>query len=90
MGKDRFFHGNTGLFKVELWSVLCRLIMPDALIAAYFVENGIDDLEQLAGIPNNLFLSDTLLTKILTRGRGGNAYAPENGNELFDRMADRH
>lgn len=67
-GKDRFFYGNTGLFKVELWSVLCRLITPDTLIAAYLVENGIDDLEQLADIPDNLFLSDTLLTKILNRG----------------------
>ena len=66
--KDRFFHGNTGLFKVELWSVLCRMITPDVLIAAYFVENGIEDLEQLAGIPENLFLSDMLLSKVLERG----------------------
>ena len=67
-GKDRYFYGNTGLFKVELWSVLCRIITPDTLIAAYFVKNGIDDLEQLADIPENLFLSDALLSNVLTRG----------------------
>lgn len=67
-GKDRYFYGSGGLYKVELWSVLSRLITPDALIAAYFVTNGINDIRQLAGLSDNLTLSDKLLAGVVAGG----------------------
>ena len=67
-GKDRYFQGSSKLYKVELWSVLSRIMTPDVLIAAYFVSNGIDDVGQLAGVPDNLSLSDNLLAGVARRG----------------------
>lgn len=67
-GKDRYFHGSSGLYKVELWSVLSRVITTDVLIAAYFVANGIRSKQQLSYAPENLSLSDMLLSGIFKRG----------------------
>ena len=67
-GKDRYFQGSSKLYKVELWSVLSRIMTPDVLIAAYFASNGIDDVRQLAGVPDNLSLSDNLLAGVARRG----------------------
>lgn len=67
-GKDRYFQGSSKLYKVELWSVLSRIMTPDVLIAAYFVANEIDDVQQLAGVPDNLSLSDNLLAGVARRG----------------------
>lgn len=66
--KDRYFHGSSGLYKVELWSVLSRVITTDILIAAYFVANGIRSEQQLSYAPENLSLSDMLLSGIFKRG----------------------
>lgn len=66
--KDRYFQGSSGLYKVEVWSVLSRIITPDVLIAAYFVANGINSVQQLSGVPDNLSLSDTLLAGVIRRG----------------------
>lgn len=67
-GKDRYFQGGSELYKVELWSVLSRIMTPDVLIAAYFAANRIDDVQQLAGMPDNLSLSDNLLAGVTKRG----------------------
>lgn len=66
--RNQYFQGSSGLYKVELWSVLSRIITPDVIIAAYFVANEIDDVEQLAGIPDNLSLNDALFDKVANRG----------------------
>lgn len=66
--KDRYFQGSSGLYKVELWSILSRIMTPDVLIAAYFVSNGIDNVQQLARIPDNLSLCDTLMAGVARRG----------------------
>ncbi len=62
------FRGLSGLFRVELWSELSRTITPDLLIAAYFCACGIDDRQQLAGLPDTIFLSDSLLYRIQQEG----------------------
>lgn len=67
-GKDRYFQGSSELYKVELWSVLSRIMTPDVFIAAYFVANRIDDVQQLAGVSDNISLCDNLLSNVARRG----------------------
>lgn len=62
------FHGHSGLYKVEIWSELSRTITPDVLIAAYFVACGVEQTAYLASLPDNVFLSDSLLARINHQG----------------------
>lgn len=65
--KDRLFLEHSGLYKVELWSELSRLVTPDTFIAGYYALNGLDD-GQLYNLPDNLFLSDPLMAKVAQHG----------------------
>ena len=67
-GRDEFFPDSSGLYKVELWSEISRVLTPDALIAAYFVRCGIEDVQYLRCLPDNIFLSDTIFSQISRKG----------------------
>ena len=62
------FPDHSGLYKVELWSEVSRVITPDALIAAYFVQCGIRQEGYLRNLSENISLSDSVLTRINQRG----------------------
>lgn len=62
------FPHSSGLYKVELWSEISRVITPDVLIAGYFVQCGIRDPHYLKDIPDNIALSDTLLMRVNGKG----------------------
>lgn len=62
------FPDSSGLYKVELWSEISRVITPDILIAGYFVQCGIDDPRYLQNLPSNIFLGDTPFLQIDRRG----------------------
>lgn len=65
---DEYFPNSSGLYKVELWSEISRVITPDVLIAGYFVRCGIEDVRYLQHLPDNIFLSDPLFSRISRRG----------------------
>lgn len=65
---DTIFPEHSGLYKAELWSEISRTITPDILIAAYFVNAEIRDVEYLRELPGNLFLHDSLMMRLLERG----------------------
>jgi len=66
--KDRLFSNQSGLYKVEIWSELCRIITPDILIAGYFVQSGIRDTRYLFHLPGTICLSDSLVDRYLQKG----------------------
>lgn len=66
--KEEFFPDSSGLYKVELWNEISRVITPDVLIAGYFVQCGIEDVRYLRCLPDNIFLSDPLFSRISRRG----------------------
>ena len=66
--RDEFFPDSSGLYKVELWSEISRVLTPDVLIAAYFVRCGIEDVQYLRCLPDNIFLSDTIFSQISRKG----------------------
>lgn len=66
--REEFFPNSSGLYKVELWSEISRVITPDILIAGYFVQCGIDDPRYLRRLPDNIFLSDSLLARLNEKG----------------------
>ena len=66
--KEEFFPDSSGLYKVELWSEISRIITPDVLIAGYFVQCGIQDVRYLQRLPDNIFLSDTIFSQISRKG----------------------
>lgn len=63
-----YFEGSSGLYKVELWSVMSRIITPDVLIVSYFVANKVNSLYQLSMVSENLSLNDSLFDTIAKRG----------------------
>lgn len=65
---EEFFPHSSGLYKVELWSEVSRVITPDVLIAGYFVQCGIRDPRYLQNLSDNITLSDSLLSRIYRRG----------------------
>lgn len=66
--RDEFFPDSSGLYKVELWSEISRVVTPDVLIAAYFVRCGIENVQYLRCLPDNIFLSDTIFSQISRKG----------------------
>lgn len=66
--EDEFFPDSSGLYKVELWSEISRVITPDVLIAGYYVRCGIKDIEYLRRLPDNIFLSDNIFSQISRKG----------------------
>ncbi len=66
--KDKLFRGQSGLYKAEMWSALSRIATPDLFLAGYFAGNQIDDIRLLFDLPENVFLSDTLLAKVNRHG----------------------
>lgn len=65
---EEFFPDSSGLYKVELWNEISRVVTPDVLIAGYFVQCGIEDVRYLQRLPDNIFLSDPLFARISRRG----------------------
>ena len=66
--EEEVFPHSSGLYKVELWSEISRVITPDVLIAGYFVQCGIRDSRYLQRIPDNITLSDALLNRVNGKG----------------------
>lgn len=66
--KRELFPPHSGLYKVELWSEISRVITPDVLIAAYFVQCGISDWRYLKNVPDNISLSDSILSRLNGKG----------------------
>lgn len=65
---EEFFPDSSGLYKVELWNEISRVITPDVLIAGYFAQCGIEDIRYLQRLPDNIFLSDPLFSRVSRRG----------------------
>jgi len=63
-----FFPHSSGLYRVELWNEISRVITPDVLITAYFVQCEMRDPRCLQGLPDNIFLSDALLARRMDAG----------------------
>lgn len=67
-GRPELFPPDCGLYKVELWSQISRIITPDVLIAGYFVQCGIEDPGYLKNLPDNISLSDSILSRLNRKG----------------------
>lgn len=67
-GHEEIFPRHSGLYKVELWSEISRVITPDTLITAYFIQCGIRDELYLQNLSETLALSDSVLAKVTRRG----------------------
>lgn len=65
---QELFPPHSGLYKVELWSEISRVITPDILISAYFVQCGICDPGYLKNLPDNISLSDSILSRLNRKG----------------------
>lgn len=65
--KDIFRYPNV-FDKVEIWNLLCRMVVPDVYIAAFYVEAGLKDVCYLYNQTGNIALADKTLEKILCKG----------------------
>lgn len=65
--KDLFDHHDT-FNKVEIWNIIGRTMVPDIIIAAFFVECNLTDHAYLYNQNGNILLADKTLEKILQRG----------------------
>lgn len=65
--KDLFDYHDT-FDKVEIWNILGRLMVPDVVIAAFFVTAGLTKREYLYNQNGNIFLADKTLEKVLQKG----------------------
>lgn len=65
--KDLFDYHDT-FDKVEIWNIIGRLMIPDVIIAAFFVESGLTKREYLYNQNGNIFLADKTLEKVLQKG----------------------
>ena len=54
--------------KVEIWNLLGRMLTTDIIIAAFFVETGLEDVFYLEGQTGGILLADKTLEKILQKG----------------------
>ena len=66
--QKELFPPYSGLYKVELWSEISRVITPDVLIAGYFVRGGIEEIGYLRDLPDNISLSDSILSRLNHQG----------------------
>ena len=67
-GKEDIFDYPNVFDKVEIWNLLCRMIVPDVIIAAFYVESGLRDVSYLYNQQGTIFLADKTLEKILNKG----------------------
>ena len=67
-GKRDIFDYHDAFDKVEIWNILSRLIVPDVIIAAFFVEAGLEDRNYLYGQNGGVYLADKTLSAVLARG----------------------
>lgn len=67
-GKPDIFDYHDSFDKVEIWNILSRLIVPDVIIAAFFVEAGLHDRNYLYGQNGGVYLPDKTLSTVLARG----------------------
>ena len=65
--KDLFDYHDT-FDKVEIWNIMGRLMVPDIIIAAFFVEAGLTERQYLYNQSGNIFLADKTLEKVLQKG----------------------
>lgn len=65
------FHSLDVFDKVQIWNVLCRVMVPDVLIAAFAVECGLS-MDALHGQKPYISLADKLLVKTLQKGMAEN------------------
>lgn len=54
--------------KVEIWNLLCRKMVPDVFIAAFYVEAGLIEPRYLYGQTGSIMLADKTLERILQKG----------------------
>lgn len=67
-GKPDIFDYHDSFDKVEIWNILSRLIVPDVIVAAFFVEAGLQDRNYLYGQNGGVYLPDKTLSTVLARG----------------------
>lgn len=65
-GKD-VFSSSTVFNKIEIWNLICRIVVPDIFIAVAAVENYVG-MEALYEQRANIALADKLLAKCLSKG----------------------
>lgn len=67
-GYGDLFGGHDAFDKVEIWNTMSRLMVPDVVIAAFFIEAGLTDRMYLYNQNGGIFLADKTLDKVLQRG----------------------
>lgn len=65
---DCLLNGYNALKKIELWNNISRTIPMDIVIAATYVNFGVNSVELLIDVPNLVSLADVPLSRILKRG----------------------
>lgn len=65
---DDFFHYSNVFDKVEIWNLLSRMMSVDILIAAFFVEANLKQVDYLYNQTGDILLADKTLDKILKKG----------------------
>ena len=59
----------SGIFdKVEIWNLLCRKVVPDIFIAAFYVKAGLTEPCYLYGQTGRIMLADKTLERVLQKG----------------------
>lgn len=66
--KEELFQGQDVFDKVEIWNLLCRKMVPDVFIAAFYISSGMEDARFLYNQNGGITLADKVLDKILKKG----------------------
>lgn len=62
------FQGQNIFDKVEIWNILCRGMVPDVLIAAFFILSDMNEPRFLYNQNGGITLADKVLDKVLIKG----------------------
>lgn len=66
--ETEIFQGQDIFDKVEIWNILCRIMVPDIFIAAFFIEADMNRTYFLYNQNGGITLADKVLDRILLKG----------------------
>lgn len=66
--KEEIFYGRNIFDKVEIWNILCRIMVPDVFIAAFFIKSQMAEPHFLYNQNGGITLADKVLDRVLSKG----------------------
>lgn len=67
-GKTEIFQGQNIFDKVEIWNILCRIMVPDIFIVAFFIRAQMNQPRFLYNQNGGITLADKVLDRVLIKG----------------------